>query len=117
MFEGTPCSFPGHVWKSTQGEYWNMICALDGQKPWVRYRSNTSSLMLWQKADDVFTVAAETGQPQPLGSMSGAYFQAIPNPKPGGPTHMINAGSAGPMLLGNYDEKKELMMINNTLGP
>ena len=27
-FDGTPCSFPGHVWKSSKGDYWNMICAL-----------------------------------------------------------------------------------------
>ena len=73
--------------------------------------------MKWRKADDVFTLSAETGKPQPVGCQSGAYYQPIPNPKPGGPTHMINSGSAGPMLLGTYDEKKEVLMINNTLGP
>lgn len=123
-FEGKPCSFPGTVWKSAQGEYWNMICAVGpggsatvGGGPWARYRSDTPTLMKWHKADDVFTVSAETGEPQPVGCQSGPDFQPIPNPKPGGPTHMINSGSAGPMLLGTYDEKKEVLMINNTLGP
>ena len=27
-FDGTPCSFPGRVWKSKVGNYWNMLCAL-----------------------------------------------------------------------------------------
>ena len=27
-FEGTPCSFPGRVWKSKVGDYWNMLCAI-----------------------------------------------------------------------------------------
>ena len=57
------------------------------------------------------------GQPQPISSVqSGAYFHKIPNPAPGGPTHMINAGSAGPLLLGSYDPVKERMMLNDTLG-
>ena len=94
------------VWKSSRGDYWNMICAVGpngnatvGGGPWARYRSDTPTLMKWRKADDVFTLSAETGKPQPVGCQSGAYFQPIPNPKPGGPTHMINSGSAGPMLL------------------
>jgi hypothetical protein len=52
-----------------------------------------------------------------LRSLSGAYFSAVPNPKPGGPTHMINSGSAGPMLLGVFDRATEKLIINNTLGP
>ena len=65
-----------------------------------------------------FMVSAETGQPQGVkSSASGAYFQPIPNPKPGGPTHMINSGSAGPMLLGTFDNATEKLRINNTLGP
>eukprot|EP01045_Picozoa_sp_COSAG04_P032722 COSAG04_NODE_6510_length_1312_cov_1.080791_1_plen_204_part_10 len=83
-FDGTPCSFPGHVWKSSKGDYWNMICALvrsarmflgflhvpqaistvrgqDGKSPWARFTSNTSTLMRWAMADSDFTVDAETG--------------------------------------------------------
>ena len=119
VFDGVPCSFPGHVWKSTTTTHtWNMICALDGKSPWVRFSSTTPTLMKWKLADQNFMVSAETGQPQGVSTAdSGAYFQAIPNPKPGGPTHMINSGSAGPMLLGIFDNHTEKLSINNTLGP
>ena len=30
---------------------------------------------------------------------------------------MINSGSAGPMLLGTFDEEKEIMRVDQTLGP
>jgi hypothetical protein len=30
---------------------------------------------------------------------------------------MINSGSAGPLWLGTYDATKEVMMVNNTMGP
>jgi hypothetical protein len=33
VFDGTPCSFLGRVWKSEVGDYWNTVCALDGIKP------------------------------------------------------------------------------------
>jgi hypothetical protein len=53
VFNGTPCSFPGHVWKSTAApNTWNMICALDGKSPWVRFSSNTPTLMKWKLAGD-----------------------------------------------------------------
>ena len=99
-FDGTPCSFPGHVWKSPGSDTWNMVCALDGKAPWARFTSNTPTLMRWKLADKCFTFSAETGLPQPMDApggatpvKSGAYFQAVPNPKAGGPTHMINAGA------------------------
>jgi len=38
-FEGFPCSFPGKVWRSEVGPYWNMVCALNGVTPWARYTS------------------------------------------------------------------------------
>lgn len=119
VFDGIPCSFPGHVWKSTTApNTWNMICALDGKSPWVRFSSSTPTLMKWKLADKSFMISAETGKPQGVkNSQSGAYFQPIPNPKAGGPTHMINSGSAGPMLLGTFDNKTEKLSINNTLGP
>ena len=30
---------------------------------------------------------------------------------------MINSGSAGPMLLGTFDEAKEIMRVDQKLGP
>ena len=30
---------------------------------------------------------------------------------------MINSGSAGPMLLGTFDEEKEIMRVDQKLGP
>ena len=59
-----------------------------------------------------------SGQPQAdYTTQSGAYFNRIPNPKPGGPTHMINGGSAGPMLLGRYDSKAEKLMLDERYPP
>ncbi len=120
-FEGTPCSFPGHVWKSTSASgaaQWNMICALNGKAPWARFVSDTPTLMRWRLADSNFMIDAETGQPQPVKTcQSGAYFQRIPNPKQGGPTHMINVGSAGPMLLGILDNATQKFLVNRSLGP
>ena len=117
VFDGVPCSFPGHVWKSTTApNTWNMICALDGKSPWVRFSSTTPTLMRWKLADQNFLVSAEACARGMCTAASGAYFQAIPNPKAGGPTHMINTGSAGPMLLGVFDNKTEKLTINNTLG-
>ena len=49
-FEGTPCSFPGRVWKSKVGDYWNMLCALDGKSPWARFTSSDPSLMVRRAA-------------------------------------------------------------------
>lgn len=126
IFEGTPCSFPGNVWRSpasqgdsdssTGGGVWNMICSMNGHGPWARYTSSTPTLMTWKLADEYFTVSAETGLPQRTRAQSGAFFHPIPNPKPGGPTHMINGGTVGPMLLGTYDNVTEKFRINNTLG-
>ena len=56
----------------------------DGKSPWARFTSNTSTLMRWAMADSDFTVDAETGAPINIACKSGAYFQKIPNPKPGG---------------------------------
>lgn len=59
-FTGTPCSFPGRVWKSKVGNYWNMLCALDGKSPWARFTSSDPSLMTWKLADKSFTQGKDT---------------------------------------------------------
>eukprot|EP00937_MAST-01D_sp_MAST-1D-sp2_P006943 g6943.t1 len=122
-FDGVPCSFPGRVWRSSRGAYWNMVCAYDGNGPWARYVSASADLMSWRLANTTFTVDAETRAAQPTpargNAQSGAYFHRLPGGGGGGgwPTHMINAGSAGPLLLGTYDERAEQMLVNNSLGP
>lgn len=60
-FDGAPCSFPGHVWKSENGEYWNMVCAYNGAHPWARFTSHTPTLMEWKLADDCFTCELDLG--------------------------------------------------------
>ena len=60
-FIGTPCSFPGRVWKSKVGNYWNMLCALDGKSPWARFTSSDPSLMTWKLADKSFTQGKDAG--------------------------------------------------------
>ena len=132
-FEGTPCSFPGRVWKSKVGNYWNMLCALDGKTPWARFTSSDPSLMKWKKADDSFTQGKDPG------GAAGALFHSapplrcqhrsqlltrnaccveIPNAPASGPTHMINGpGTGSDFLLGTYDSKKEIMTITDDKNP
>ena len=74
-FDGTPCSFPGRVWKSKVGNYWNMLCALDGNSPWARFTSSDPSLMKWKKADDSFTQGKDPG------GDAGALFHSAPPPR------------------------------------
>ena len=108
-FEGTPCSFPGRVWKSKVGNYWNMLCALNGGAPWVRYTSNDSSLMHWKEADTSFTKGIDKG------AAAGALFHKIPGAPAAGPTHMINANTGSAFYLGTYDSTKEIMTVTSTL--
>ena len=61
VFDGVPCSFPGRVWKSKVGEYWNMVCAYNGAHPWARFTSHTPTLMEWKLADDCFTCELDLG--------------------------------------------------------
>ena len=37
------------------GEYWNMLCSLNGVGPWTRFTSNDSSLMHWSCSNTTFT--------------------------------------------------------------
>lgn len=104
---GKPCSFPGRVWKSEVGDYWNMLCAFDGRSPWARYVSSDKALLKWKMASQQFTV------PHGVGAAAGALFHPIPNPVPGGPTHMINGNTGTEFLLGTYDSKTETMNITS----
>jgi hypothetical protein len=78
-FEGIPCSFPGRVWKSKVGNYWNMLCSYDvgpptpggHAGPWVRYSSTDPALMKWKLADLNFTNVHGAAS-------AGALFHALP---------------------------------------
>lgn len=115
-FDGVPCSFPGRVWKSTQGPYWNMLCAYGGRTPWARYTTTDPSLLRWRVADPDFAVdpsrncsAAGSCSTPDVGA--GALFHPIPNAAPGGPTHMINANHGTAFALGNYSATTEKMVL------
>jgi hypothetical protein len=108
-FEGTPCSFPGRVWKSKVGDYWNMLCAFGGDPgPWARFTSSDPSLMKWKMADKSFTKGVDKG------CDAGALFHKIPGAPSAGPTHMIDGpGSGSAFLLGTYDSQQEIMTVTD----
>merc|ERR1712194_341446 len=108
-FEGTPCSFPGRVWKSKVGNYWNMLCALNGGAPWARFTSTDPALMTWKMADASFTKGIDKG------AAAGSLFHKIPNAVPGGPTHMINEDTGSSFYLGTYDPQAEIMTVTTPL--
>ena len=82
-------------------------CGQDGKSPWARFTSNTSTLMRWAMADSDFTVDAETGAPINIACKSGAYFQKIPNPKPGGEQQ-----ATAPCWLMSADAYRELLPVH-----
>ena len=86
-FDGAPCSFPGRVWKSKKGNYWNMLCALNGKAPWARYTSTDPNLMTWKLAANSFTQGVDTG------AAAGALFHKLPNAPAAGPAYMINSNT------------------------
>eukprot|EP01046_Picozoa_sp_COSAG06_P024278 COSAG06_NODE_1971_length_7939_cov_87.132908_5_plen_278_part_00 len=111
-FQGSPCSFPGRVWKSKVGDYWNMLCAYGGDPgPWARYTSSDPSLMTWKMADTSFTKGADRG------CDAGALFHRLPGAhSSGGPTHMIDGpGSGEAFYLGTYDDQKEIFTVTSPL--
>jgi hypothetical protein len=67
-FEGPPCSFPGRVWRSEVGDYFNMLCSYAQGKSWARYVSSSPSLHKWKLAAEQFTV------PNIAGGGGGALF-------------------------------------------
>ena len=102
------CSFPGRIWKSKQGAYWNQVCALDGSHPWARFTSSDPTLMTWTAADTDFVAGVD---PANITSYGAALFHKIPGAGsgPSRPTHMINANSGSQFYVGRYDSKKELL--------
>ena len=111
VFDGVPCSFPGRVWKSQVGAYWNMLCAYDGsgKGPWARYSSTDPALMTWKLADLDFTNVHG-------GAAAGALFHALPGAPTaaeGGPTHMISASGGAAVYLGTYDPTTEKLNVTS----
>jgi sucrose-6-phosphate hydrolase SacC (GH32 family) len=112
-FDGVPCSFPGRVWKSEVGNYWNMLCAWDGRKPWSRFMTTDPTLTSgWKLADKTFATDDAGGTP---GGGAGAMFQ----PVPGGSDdlHMLNMDTGTSFAVGRYDPQAEkLKLISGTDG-
>jgi hypothetical protein len=113
-----PCAFPSRVWKSESSATWNMLCDIGGGDSWSRFTSTTPTLMKWKLADKTFTVPPVGGYDSTEG---GEMFLPIPNPLPGGNTHMISGAVPGPVgsgfYLGNYSAKREKMILDMNLGP
>ena len=95
-----PCSFPGRVWQSTAGGklHWSMVGAgatttpPTSQGPWFRYETTDPTLHgPWVLADPAFA----TVDGRPFGDISTPGFYALPSPRAGEPTHIINTGNQG----------------------
>ena len=118
-FEGTPCSFPGRVWRSKVGAYFNMLCAWNGLSSaglgWSRYTTTDQTLMQgWKLADLNFTDTPALAN----WSQSGAMFSRIPNTNTaaGGPTHMLDANNGSGFWLGKYDAQTEKFHVDVSAG-
>eukprot|EP01052_Picozoa_sp_SAG31_P035595 SAG31_NODE_4317_length_3363_cov_1.982230_2_plen_454_part_01 len=106
-----PCSFPGRVWRSDAGgqRHWSMVCTgatsvptpgfpYPKQGPWYRMATTDPSLHgEWKLADATFVRVGDQ-DPRPIGSIGSPSFYALPNPRKGEPTHIINAGNQGGLL-------------------
>ena len=79
VFDGTPCSFPGRVWKSKVGPYWNMLCSLNGTGCWARYTSSDPRLMRRKLADKSFLKNGTASYCD-----AGAMFHRLPGAPPSG---------------------------------
>jgi hypothetical protein len=117
-----PCSFPGKVWRSTVGPYWNMLCSPhwtgNWGGAWARYTSTDPALQSWTLADPNFITHApiHPGGNDPIAHIdaaSGAMFNPIPGAEPGGPSHMINAVTGQGFWLGTYHENNETFQITS----
>jgi hypothetical protein len=104
-FDGPPCSFPGRVWRSEVGDYWNMLCSFGQGKSWARFVSKTPSFLTWTVAEEQFT------RPNVANGGGGALFHPLPNALAGGPTHLINGNTGSEFFLGNYDAQLEVMNV------
>ena len=111
-FDGIECQFPGRVWKSKVGPYWNLLCSLGpkGTGHWARFTSRDPSLMHWKYTNKTFIKGAVAG-----GFSQGPLFHRIPNSShsPGAPTHLINYGKGDTYLLGTYDSAKEELVVTS----
>ena len=109
-FDGIECQFPGRVWKSSIGPYWNMLCSLGakGTGHWARFTSHDASLMHWTYSNATFIEGAVAG-----GFSQGPLFHRIPNAPATGPTHLINNGKGDSFLLGTYDATREVMVVTS----
>ena len=113
-FEGIECQFPGRVWKSEAGPYWNMLGSLGskGTGHWARFTSSDASLMSWKYSNSSFTEGAQAG-----GFSQGALFHRIPNAPAGAAghvTHLLNNGKGDSFLLGTYDAMREVFVASHT---
>ena len=112
-FDGAPCAFPSRVWKSaspaSSTPIWSMLCNIHGGEPWARFSSTTPTLMEWKLADKAFTIPPVGGYDSTEG---GEMFLPIPNPLPGGATHMI---SGGVPLVGCVSHYKVMQLLARTI--
>ncbi len=85
---------------------------------WSRYKSTDPKLQTWELADSEFIThdAIKPGGMDPLAHIdaaAGPLFNPIPNPAPGGPTHMIDGTTGQAFWLGTYDPKIEKLHITS----
>jgi hypothetical protein len=85
---------------------------------WSRYTSTDPNLQTWELADPDFIThdAIKPGGMDPLAHIdaaAGPLFNPIPNPAPGGPTHMINGATGQAFWLGTYDPTIEKLHITS----
>eukprot|EP01052_Picozoa_sp_SAG31_P023377 SAG31_NODE_1923_length_6914_cov_3.243580_7_plen_609_part_00 len=121
--KSVPCSFPGRIWKSKRGGYWNMLCSYFGNGTWSRYTTTDPRLQSWELADEHFLRGVKFSGWRGRQFAAGALFHRIPNAPPGGPTHLISGPCSqmdGPtevscagatFFVGTYDAQSESMTI------
>lgn len=109
-FDGVPCSFPGRVFKSEKGPYFNMLCAWAGRAPWARYTTTDPTLLTgWKLADKAF--ATDASGATPAGGGAGALFHRIPGSVDN--LFMINMDTGTTFGVGTYDPQTEKMTLRS----
>ena len=132
------CSFPGRVWKSAKGEYWNMVCVPNnGPAPhtengvnYARYTTTDSTLMSgWTLADLNFVRGLPPGGHPCSGTQwskkyntsdlrhwecaGNANLHRIPGTAAGATvTHILSDNTLGKFWLGVYDPATEAFTIS-----
>ena len=84
------------------------------QSTCARYTSRSKTLQRWRLADPHFARGLNaTGEE--VRNLGSSLFHRLPNPSPGGPTHII-AGNCGetppPFFLGKYDAVREVLDVS-----